>query len=1697
MKTTTLKAGGSSWPLSRSRLAESARRFAGSFPFLKASLAAVGAVAALAFPTQGQAGSPTYQAAILADNPIAYWPLNDTNTTSLAAVDLTGNFNGTYGTNAVLAQPGPASPAYLGFPANNLSFQPGAVQSTDAAYVTVPALNLTTNTMTITMWINPEGDPVADPEDSWTGLFMCRPGSDASGLGLNGSGMLAYTWNQNNGDTYGFNSNLLIPYGTWSLAALTVVPGQATLYLFNTNGLQSAVNAIPQDLEPFNATSEIGADVGYAGTRTFFGSIADVAVFNYALSADQLVGLYGIATVAGALPPSIASSPTSEELYPGRPASLAVGALGTQLSYQWQLNGTNVAGATNTTLNIASVSATTAGNYLAIVSNPAGSATSSVASISIVNPTGAKYEAAVIAANPTAYWRFSETTGTSAYDYVGGFNAIDESGVTIDVPGPQSPALPGFEGTNVAVGINPANAPNSYVQVPPLNLSTNTVTLTAWIYPNGPQANWSGVFFGRGGATTAGINYSGNTDEIGYTWTGYGEGDQNTWGWNSGLTVPENQWSLVALVIDPVKATIYVGSSNSLVSAVNVYTNAIQTFASEPNQIGADPTDDTGRVFSGTIDEVAVFQSALTPSQIGALYAAGSGQSTVPTIGLQPVSGGLYAGETATLTATAAGTPPLAYQWQFGGSNLKGATNSTLVLPSLTTSEAGSYDLVVSNPQGSATSSVATLAVVAPATNAYAKAVLADNALAYWQLNETNGSLAYDYIGGFTATYQSNVVQGATGPEAPGIPGFAANTLAADFTNGVGSSYVAVPPLNLSSTSVTITAWIYPDGNQNAWSGIFFGRSPDTGAAGIGFSGGLNELGYTWNNNDGNTWGWSSGVFAPTNVWSFVALTVSPTNAAIYVFNTNSLQSSVHTYAHILQPFEAAPIQIGADPADDSGRVFIGTVGQVAVFQQSLSEAQLLALYGAGSGVSGFAPSIETEPSTVLIYNGSSTEFSVDANGTPPLSYQWQLDGTNIPGATSATLNVSDADAATSGSYTVTVKNPLGSATSTVAQLQLEQPTSAYESAIVAVHPLAYWRLGETNGTTAYDYAGGFNGTYASGAIQGVPGPESPAFPGFETNNLGVGFNPGNAPNSYVTVPALNISTNEPVGITFTAWLYPIADPTTGAESAWTGLFMCRPGSDASGIGYNGAGMLAYTWNENSGATYGFNSGLVLPYGQWVFVALTVTPTNAVLYMSSTNGLQSATNAIAHQVEQFNAAGQIGADPTDDTGRVFEGTIDEVAVFGYAMTGEQLSTLYGIATTAAPTVALPSENGTTVNGYQDDFTGATLNTNWVAVGGGASGHFIQTGGLLKAFASHGDPNHLIFAAPGYSTNVQQILARVRVVNFGNSDPYRAGISVLVNTNTTGTTLTNWEGINLHFRDNASEDTTSERHFKLLDDSRAWGPTNLGLSWTNNVWYWLRLQASPKADGTNTIFGKVWAADGVTQEPATWQLLWADSALKTPTREGFVAIAGSSNDGLAEFDVSYVLIQAAGLPSINVSINPNPPALQPPFFTSIAQAGNDVITTFFGPGTLQSTTNLLGTWTNVALTSPNPEFTNTVANAPQFYRLTLPPASMVGKSITLNITSGDGPFASAGALRFLTASSGTTYTNQVLQGLTLPSFGTYTYQPSGTHTAAVTISDSVAGPGTITLTFTSAATGTYTITIAAAAGAEQTGTFTIP
>jgi len=228
--------------------------------------------------------------------------------------------------------------------------------------------------------------------------------------------------------------------------------------------------------------------------------------------------------------------------------------------------------------------------------------------------TSDAFAALIRSNNPVAWWRLNELSGTTASDSAGGHNAAYGSAVTVGVAGPRPPDFLGFETTNSAAKLA-GGVSNSWVTLPALNLNTNTVTFAAWIYPGGSQAAYTGLVFCRSAGTVAGFNYNAAGTDLGYTWNN----DSGSWGWSSGLQPPANQWSLVALVVQSASAVVYLFNPNGAQSATNYLSHPNQAFAGN-GTIGTDTYSSAMRIFNGALDEVMVFNRALTSVQIQQLY---------------------------------------------------------------------------------------------------------------------------------------------------------------------------------------------------------------------------------------------------------------------------------------------------------------------------------------------------------------------------------------------------------------------------------------------------------------------------------------------------------------------------------------------------------------------------------------------------------------------------------------------------------------------------------------------------------------------------------------------------------------------------------------------------------------------------------------------------------------------------------------------------------------------------------------------------------------------------------------------------------------------------------------------------------------------------------------------------------------------
>lgn len=362
-------------------------------------------------------------------------------------------------------------------------------------------------------------------------------------------------------------------------------------------------------------------------------------------------------------------------------------------------------------------------------------------------------------------------------------------------------------------------------------------------------------------------------------------------------------------------------------------------------------------------------------------------------------------------------------------------------------------------------------------------------------------------------------------------------------------------------------------------------------------------------------------------------------------------------------------------------------------------------------------PIVELPPIAMTRYAGIKASFKVVVAGTPPFTYQWQRNEKNIEGATSATLTLDPVTTDLAGDYRVIVKNPIDTVTSPSAALTVVTPATGYESAMVATRPAGYWRLGESEGTTAFDYAGGFDGTYNNVALAG-----SSALAG--DDNASAQFN---GTDSYVSTPAQLNSLKE---FTLTGWIR-----RGGPQAARTGLF-----------GQND--LIEFGYIDDSTLELYLASGDAIDIANpisdevWAFIALRGNVFGANLFV---NG--ELLGNVDGTFDSFGTTGfnlNIGGGGVfDGAGNYFLGGIDEVAFHTRALSDGELCSLY-LAGTAAPLVLAINSPG------NFHLSGGTVAKEAISHGAVQVGDEDIRGGVMEFNEAQGD-QVIIPADPAFNS----------------------------------------------------------------------------------------------------------------------------------------------------------------------------------------------------------------------------------------------------------------------------------------------------------------------------------------------------------
>jgi len=326
-------------------------------------------------------------------------------------------------------------------------------------------------------------------------------------------------------------------------------------------------------------------------------------------------------------PPVITQQPTNQTVIQSSNATFNV-TISTNsalpLSYQWNFNGTNISWATNATLTLTNVQSNQAGDYAVLVTNVYGSILSSNAVLNVILPT-------TCIDPPTGLvgWWPGES---NADDIVGGNNGTVVSGTIGYVPAEVGLGFH-FDG-----GANMLFAPSA----PALNFGPNQdFSIEAWISPCIPPVGLNSDLpvVSKGGYDCPVSQFPGQL-QGGYEFTVVGGqvecqlsdsiGNSQSWG-PAGPDLCDGYLHHVALTV----------ARNSTVGG-HMYVDGVMVLQFDPTSVPGDLSNSGDLAigshlhncpnnmsiwlssFCGTIDELSIYNCALSSNAIAAVYCAGS-----------------------------------------------------------------------------------------------------------------------------------------------------------------------------------------------------------------------------------------------------------------------------------------------------------------------------------------------------------------------------------------------------------------------------------------------------------------------------------------------------------------------------------------------------------------------------------------------------------------------------------------------------------------------------------------------------------------------------------------------------------------------------------------------------------------------------------------------------------------------------------------------------------------------------------------------------------------------------------------------------------------------------------------------------------------------------------------------------------------
>ncbi len=176
-----------------------------------------------------------------------------------------------------------------------------------------------------------------------------------------------------------------------------------------------------------------------------------------------------------------------------------------------------------------------------------------------------------------------------------------------------------------------------------------------------------------------------------------------------------------------------------------------------------------------------------------------------------------------------------------------------------------------------------------------------------------------------------------------------------------------------------------------------------------------------------------------------------------------------------------------------------------------------------------------------------------------------------------------------------------------------------------------------------------------------------------------------------VQIPAINVTMTQG---TMAGWIKPVC--AQSASNLWSAIMFTR--GTATGLNINpdsANNQVAYHWGDAS-TTWSYRGTAYISATDWTFVAVTVQPTQATIYI---NGAPICTNVTAHGSVTWNAPIFLGGDGSGsfDTRRMTDGCLDDVSLWSRALTADEVKAIMkGLAKPQLAAAPSPADGATDV-----------------------------------------------------------------------------------------------------------------------------------------------------------------------------------------------------------------------------------------------------------------------------------------------------------------------------------------------------------------------------------------------------------------